>query len=268
MSEWKQYRDGHRWRITDEGLIEVEGEGIPYSNGNPTTMTLLFKEYGGAIKQACKMFGINVPWLAGMVPIEAARMDSAPHRMEWDNPKMKRYFKPLKDSGFGAAKLGYDSLKELAKIQGFRFDPVSFRQEPGDIGPYDTPGRESAGILQCLKSTMLDMIDKHDMKIVLEVKGERLEVFPCIGDMMDPERACIFAAAYMDHLRNAYRRGVDGHEFDFVHLTGAYNAGSVKYDDPSNGGNRFALITYSDSRTDRAIKWHNDCYRVRHLWED
>ena len=92
---------------------------------------------------------------------------------------------------------------------------------------------------------------------------------------MDPVRSLYLGAGYMRMLRDRYEgdriAGADGEGLDYVLLTGAYNAGSVRRDKSLNPAKRnpFNIVTYSRTRTARAIQWHNDCYRpeVLELWK-
>lgn len=72
--DWKQYRGGHRWKILPTGQIEVEGEGIVRSNGEPKTARALFEVYGADLMHAAAYFDLPVHWVAGMIPIEALRI--------------------------------------------------------------------------------------------------------------------------------------------------------------------------------------------------
>ena len=128
-----------------------------------------------------------------------------------------------------------------------RFDPVSLRHEPGFESDYETPHRVSAGLMQTLLSTAQQMASKHDMPVPSRAR-----------ELYDPRTSIMLGAAYCAHQREKYDDGVEGFEFDFVHLTGAYNAGGVYF----NRDSPFRLRTYSPTRTERAIRWHNDACKV------
>lgn len=126
-------------------------------------------------------------------------------------------------------------------------DPKSYREEPGYTSDAATPHRVSAGVMQTLLSTANDMARKHKMPLLKSAK-----------ELFDVRLSILLGTAYMRHQMDRYKGGVEGHEFDFVHLTGAYNAGSIRY----NKESPFRLLTYSPTRTERAIRWHNDALAV------
>lgn len=140
-----------------------------------------------------------------------------------------------------------EARKIRASGGGVRFDPVSLRHEPGYESDTETPHRVSAGLMQTLLSTAQSMARKHDLA---EPRTA--------SDLYDPGVSVMLGAAYCAHQRDRYAKGVEGHSFDFVHLTGAYNAGGVYF----NRTTPFKLRTYSPSRTERAIRWHNDALAV------
>lgn len=206
---WKSYRGGVGWRVLVSGEIEVEGEGIIRTGGEPKTMRHLLATHGEDLREAADTFGVPIAWIMGMIPIEA---------------KMR----PLKGGG------SYP-------------DPKSYREEPGYTSDAETPNRVSAGVMQTLLSTAQQMAAKHGYG--------RLRA---ASDLFDVQRSITLGTAYMRHQMDRYSEGVEDHAFDFVHLTGAYNAGSIKHSAES----RFRLLTYSPTRTERAIRWHNDACAV------
>lgn len=133
---------------------------------------------------------------------------------------------------------------------GLEADPVSLRHEPGYASDSETPRKVSAGLMQTLLSTARDMARRHGLPSPQAAR-----------DLYDPRTSIMLGAAYMAYQRERYNAGVEGHSFDFVHMTGAYNAGSVRAD-LSEGGSPFHLVTYSPTRTERAIRWHNDALAV------
>ena len=142
-----------------------------------------------------------------------------------------------------------------------RMDPISDRYEPGYTHPEDTPKRVSFGLMQTLLSTAREVADRHRITFAVES-----EVVPLtVGMLADPWISVLLGGGYMRFQLNRYEGKLDGGAgLDFVYLTGAYNAGSVRYD--TEEGNPYHLVTYSDSRTVRAIEWHNDAVFV--LGED
>ena len=81
---WRQYRNGKRWRVLETGEIEVEGEGVIRTPGEPKTMRNILELQGDAIADICARYSVPVSWVLGMIPIEA-RM----HRAE--SPVMSRF---------------------------------------------------------------------------------------------------------------------------------------------------------------------------------
>jgi hypothetical protein len=130
---------------------------------------------------------------------------------------------------------------------GVKFDPASLRHEPGYQSDDETPHRVSAGLMQTLLSTAQSMADKCDLDMPTRA-----------SDLYDPRTSIMLGAAYCAHQRDRYDDGVEGFDFDFVHLTGAYNAGGVYY----NADSPYKMRTYSPTRTERAIRWHNDAMAV------
>lgn len=128
-------------------------------------------------------------------------------------------------------------------------DTVSLRREKDYVSDAKTPGEVSAGLMQTLLATAQMMAKKHGLPIPTSAR-----------DLYVPRTSILLGTAYMAHQMERYKAGVGGHAFDFVHLTGAYNAGSVIYD--KEHGNPYRLITYSPTRTERGIRWHNDAIAV------
>lgn len=143
-----------------------------------------------------------------------------------------------------------EALMRAHKAGGLEADPVSLRHEPGYTSDSATPNRVSAGLMQTLLSTARDMAKRHGLPSPQAAR-----------DLYDPRTSILLGTAYMAHQIERYQAGVGGVAFDFVHMTGAYNAGSVRAD-TSEGGNPFHLVTYSATRTERAIRWHNDALSV------
>lgn len=271
MSEWKQYKGGRRWRVLPSGEIEVEGQGVPRSSGEPTSMRYLFGEYGEELCLAARVAGVPVPWLAGMIPVESARLARSPHKKRWGWSSLVSWLDAV-GRGKGWRRL-FEDQAALARGNRLRFDPISLRLEPGYVSPWDTPGRISASLGQVLQSTALHMADELDLRVRVTIgeAGEDLELAldRSLVLLFDPQLVLLCAARYMRWQLDRYDEGIDGHEFDFVFCTGAYNAGSVKHDTSRLAPNPFRLVTFHRWRTTKAIEYHNDCYRadIRALWE-
>lgn len=272
-TEWKQYRGGLEWRVLDDGRIETRGQGVTMTRGYPHTLELMFKEYGDAIRSAAKLLDVPVPWIVGMIPVEAARQPRQPRRSTWEKIKRLRHWNPLAKarSRFGFNNISDLPFAELPGLNHLRMDPVSLRLEPGHVNQYDTPARLSGGLPQILFANLLMMGRKHGAELRFTFRAAdgaevSLPVEFCIGDTMDPERGLVFMAMFYRHIGEQYLEGVEGHAFDFVHLTGAYNAGAVLFDD----ANPYHLLAYDPQRTVKAVAYHNDCYRPEILpyWRD
>jgi len=67
-----RFEGGKRWRLTPEG-IEVEGQGVTRSKGEPVTVTTLWDDYGEDILHASWEVGCPVDMVVAMIPIEAVR---------------------------------------------------------------------------------------------------------------------------------------------------------------------------------------------------
>lgn len=260
---WRQYNGGRRWRTLPSGQIEVEGQGLADTGGQPLTARAFLLEYGAQAHEAARRFSIPVPWIVGMASIEAVRLKSKPKRMEWADDKMARFLAAcLPNRGQRLLRaLGFDPQRRSA----LRMDPVSLREEPGYVHPEDTPGRVSAGLMQTLVTTARAMAHKHQLH-PLTLEGERREV--TLGDLLCPRLSLLYGTAYMAHeMEQAAARierltegGKPARGCDFPLLTGAYNAGAILPDDPKRG-NPYGLLTHGAERTDRAIRILNDCHK-------
>jgi hypothetical protein len=72
---WKQYEGGTRWRVLEDGIsVEVEGEGVLRTKGEPLTMRQMREDYGPELDEAAAHFDVPVEWIMAMVTIEAVRI--------------------------------------------------------------------------------------------------------------------------------------------------------------------------------------------------
>lgn len=261
---WRQYNGGRRWRTLPDGRIEVEGSGTSGTSGMPVTARVFLLEHGAHAHEAARRFAIPVPWIVGMASIEALRLDDEPKGESWAWSRMAAFL-DLCRPGEGWRRLKAAGFDPRGKVNRFRMDPVSLRKEGGYVAPEDTPGRVSAGLMQTLLSTARDVAARHGLE-PLTLEGERRPVH--LGDLLDPRLSILYGAAYMrtlmDRDAGAIPRLSEGGDpargADFALLTGSYNAGSIKPDDPKKG-NPFGLLTHGEQRTTRAIAILNDCFK-------
>lgn len=264
----RSYNGGRRWRVRESGEIEVEGKVIN-SGGAPTTARLFLLEYGEAAHGAAKRFNVPVPWLVGMAGIEAIRLKATPRGGAWGKGRVEEFMaRALPGRGWRLLKSAGVDVR--GRINALRMDPVSLRFEGDYISPEDTPSRVSAGLMQTLLSTARDMAERYPDTAPRALSGAVRKVE--LGDMLIPEMSLLWGAAYMRHLLDRYGDGViplllDGGAraggVDFPLMTGAYNAGGIRAQDPKGvNANPYGLVTYGAERTERGIRWHNDCWRT------
>lgn len=86
---WQHHDNGKRWRVRDDGRIEVQSEGTPRTEGRPLTMATLAQDYGVAIRYAADIFDLEPALIAAMIAKESVRespdwwrMDPTSHRRE------------------------------------------------------------------------------------------------------------------------------------------------------------------------------------------
>ena len=254
MSDWKQYNGGRRWRVLASGQVEVERQGVITSGGRPLTARAFLLEFGDAVHEASRMFDIPVPWIIGMAAIEAIRLKKEPKGLSWASDKVKAFLEvALSDRAWRKlVRLGYDPRGSLNQ---YRMDPVSLRYEDGFVGPEDTPGRVSAGLMQTLLTTAREMAHDNPKIRPLDTDGKGRQVQ--LGDLLDPRLSILYGTAYMRDrcINDAELRKLGP---DFVGLTGSYNAGKLR--PVPTKDNPFGIQTYSPDRTEKGIRYHNDCW--------
>lgn len=219
---WKQYRNSKRWRILDSGAIEVEGDGVIRTRGEPVTARTFLQEHEAAAREASIKFNIPIAWIFGMACVEAVRLKN-----------------------------------------GFSLNPRSIREEDNYVSDEKTPNQVSPGMMQTLISTAAAMNKKFGLK--LDVTREGLFV---------ARTSILLGTAYMRDRADYYKGGVDTGRvvasvpkservfdpFDFVYCVAAYNAGKVY---PNTSADYpFKMRTFSPTRTERAIRFHNDMIAV------
>lgn len=68
-----RFKSGKQWRLTTDG-IDVKGEGIIRSGGQPLTVLQLWEDFGSTILHAAWEVNCPVDLIVAMIPIEAARI--------------------------------------------------------------------------------------------------------------------------------------------------------------------------------------------------
>jgi len=72
---FRRHKGGHGWRILEDGSIEVEGEGVPRTRGEPASMELLLDCHGIVIDATSCRFRIPKATIMAMIAKEAVRRD-------------------------------------------------------------------------------------------------------------------------------------------------------------------------------------------------
>lgn len=273
----KRFAGGRGWSVRADGRIEVEGQGVISTAGAPVTARLFLLEHGDAVREASRRFDVPVPWLVGMTMIESVTVRESPRGgLGWDNKTVARARRlALPDAGLNQLRAAGYSESWLRTNNRRRRDVVSWREESGFVTPDDTPTRVSAGLMQTLLSTARAVVARFPDCAPRDHRGNVRPVH--VGDLMLPELSLLWGAGYLAMLRDEYSGPIrhltlDGVApatgFDFVLATGAYNAGGL-YIDTGAEPNPFKLLTYHSTRTDRAIRFYNDCYKaeVVDLWQ-
>lgn len=71
-SEWRSYNGGKRWRTLEDGFIEVEGEGVTRTRGEPSTMRAFWSAHKIAMMHYSDRFEVPLAWIMGLAGIECA----------------------------------------------------------------------------------------------------------------------------------------------------------------------------------------------------
>lgn len=72
LSKFHNPFGGIRWKIVSSG-IEVEGQGLLRTSGEPSTVIQIWKDYGSDILHASHELKVPVDMVVAMIPIEAVR---------------------------------------------------------------------------------------------------------------------------------------------------------------------------------------------------
>lgn len=215
---WKQYHNSKRWRILSNGAIEVEGEGVIRTRGEPMTARTFKREHGEAAAEAAARFSVPTSWIFGMACIEATRLKngySLDPRCFREEPGFVSDEKTPHRVSPGMMQTLISTAQAMNKKFGLKLDTT----------------RE--GLFNARTSIMLGtayMRDRADYYKGGVDTGRVLASLPKSEQIFDP--------------------------FDFVYCVAAYNAGKVykilSADYP------FKMRTFSATRTERAIRFAND----------
>lgn len=121
MNDWRQYKNGQRWRRLSTGEIEVEGQGVIRTAGDPISTYTAWVDFEPSWQAAKARFKLDLRTLIAMALIEATRL----------------------------------------KEEHAHMDPQCVRLEPGYVSDGSTPRRMSAGLMQTLLSTAQSMNAKE-----------------------------------------------------------------------------------------------------------
>jgi hypothetical protein len=133
---WRQYNNGKRWRRLPTGQIEVEGEGVIRTSGDPISAFTAWTDFKHDWLAAYERFGIHPLTIIAMALIEATRLPG-----EWSH-----------------------------------MDPACDRKEPGYVSDKTTPNRRSRGLMQTLLSTAQQMNNENRVFVGWDGKTERLSI--------------------------------------------------------------------------------------------
>lgn len=77
-SDYKSYLGGKEWRLEGARIL-VKDEGANRTKGRPLSMQLLYDDACDGLHAAYDRFGVPIPWIMGMVGIEATRIRGTRH---------------------------------------------------------------------------------------------------------------------------------------------------------------------------------------------
>ena len=163
--EWQQFNGGRRWRFLDDGSIEVEGQGIPRTRGEPVTMRSIYRAMGHTIAWACERAGVF-----HLLPTAYALIGS-----EVGSYKVRQMLRP-----------GETRRTPYVQTDRERWEKKT-RARPD--------GQYSMGPWQFLESTASWMNEKYDLWPELEVITT--------AELQQPEMSALLAAHYLLHLTDA-----------------------------------------------------------------
>lgn len=83
MSDWQSPCGGARWRTLSNGLVEVEGEGVPaYSVSSPEFRNLAatWRNWQSLFRSSARRYGIPVSWVVAIAATETGPWASDPQQ--------------------------------------------------------------------------------------------------------------------------------------------------------------------------------------------
>lgn len=92
---WQQINGGKSWRV--DGYIEIRGEGVVRTNGEPITMRTMVDDYGAAVDAAAERFGVARATIFAMIASEAVRFPGTRHF----DPTSRRWEQRLGEASVG-----------------------------------------------------------------------------------------------------------------------------------------------------------------------
>jgi hypothetical protein len=102
--------------------VEVEGEGVLRTSGEPLTMRQMREDYGPELDEAAAHFDVPVEWIMAMVTIEAVRIKGT---RTWD-PRSYRYESRIDDASVGLMQTLIGTARDMQRrydlYQGERID--------------------------------------------------------------------------------------------------------------------------------------------------
>jgi hypothetical protein len=70
LNEWQSFKDSVRWRLTPKG-IEVEGDGVPRTRGEPATVKRIFETFKEPIEEMATKYGVPIEIIVATIATES-----------------------------------------------------------------------------------------------------------------------------------------------------------------------------------------------------
>ncbi|ODT07065.1 MAG: hypothetical protein ABS58_08665 [Mesorhizobium sp. SCN 65-20] len=219
---WRRRFGGRRWRYDERGVYTEDlGNGPWRTEGEPETCRAMYRLYGPRILAAAARHGVNPALIMMTIATEAAF---------------------ARDDGFTGPKT-------------FRWEG---HVENTDVSPVFR-GSYSAGPMQCLATTVRDMLKRHGTRYGLD-RYDAFEVAPAIRTRPNPAPAShplYDAETSIEIGAGEIRMRWSTTGDDPMLVAAAYNAGGIYPSRHSAWGMR----AYDD-HLDRAARWYGDACAV------